>query len=70
MCLLVPLCFGLAGVAGVLWALPAAALKAYLAVDEVVTTFMLNYIAILLCSYLVNYAFLARGTANSSSPHQ
>jgi simple sugar transport system permease protein len=66
--LLVPLCFALASVAGVLWALPAAALKAYLAVDEVVTTFMLNYIAILVCSYLVNYAFLARGTANSSSP--
>jgi len=66
--LLVPLCFALAMLAGLLWSLPAAALKVFLAVDEVVTTFMLNYIAILLSSYLVNYHFLAPGSANSSSP--
>jgi general nucleoside transport system permease protein len=66
--LLVPICFAIAALGGILWSLPAALLKAYLAVDEVVTTFMFNYIAILLCSYLVNYHFLAPGTANSSSP--
>jgi len=66
--LLVPLCFVLAMLAGLVWSLPAAALKVFLSVDEVVTTFMLNYIAILLCSYLVNYHFLAQGSANSSSP--
>jgi ABC-type uncharacterized transport system permease subunit len=58
----------LAGVGGALGALIPALLKTYLAVDEVVTTLMFNFIAIELTSYLVNGPFLAKGTANSMSP--
>ncbi len=65
---LVPLCFLLAVLAGGLWAWVPALLKAHLQVDEVVTTFMLNYVAILFTSLLVNGPFLAPGTANSMSP--
>lgn len=57
-----------AAAAGALWSLPAALAKAWLGVDEVVTTLMLNYVAILLTSYLVNEHFLAPGVANSMSP--
>jgi simple sugar transport system permease protein len=57
-----------AAVAGTLWSLPPAALRAWLGVDEVVTTLMLNYVAILLTSFLVNTYFLAPGVANSMSP--
>ena len=39
-------------VAGALWAGIPAALKAYLGVDETLTTLMLNYVAILFASYL------------------
>jgi ABC-type uncharacterized transport system permease subunit len=60
--------FALAGVAGALCALIPALLKTHLAVDEVVTTLMFNFIAIELTSYLVNGPFLATGTANSMSP--
>jgi ABC-type uncharacterized transport system permease subunit len=63
-----PLAFVLAGVVGALWAWVPAALKAYLHVDEVVTTLMLNYVAIFFTSFLVNGPFLAPGTANSMSP--
>jgi general nucleoside transport system permease protein len=66
--LLVPLAFGLAGLVGAFWSWIPGVLRAYLQVDEVVTTFMLNYIAIFITSYLVNGPFLAKGTANSMSP--
>ncbi len=39
---------------GALWALIPALLKAYLKVDEIITTLMLNYIAILFYQYLFN----------------
>jgi simple sugar transport system permease protein len=39
-------------VAGALWGLIPAVLKAYLKVNEIITTLMLNYIAILLLDYL------------------
>jgi len=39
-------------VAGAIWAGIPAALKAYLGVDETLTTLMLNYVAILFASYL------------------
>jgi general nucleoside transport system permease protein len=58
----------LGGVGGALGALLPALLKTLLAVDEVVTTLMFNFIAIGLTSYLVNGPFLAKGTANSMSP--
>jgi len=66
--LLVLLAVAAAVVAGALWALPPAALKAWLGVDEVVTTLMLNYVAIFLTGYLVNEHVLAPGVANSMSP--
>jgi simple sugar transport system permease protein len=64
----VPAALVAAGFAGLVWAAPPGLARAWWSVDEVVSTLMLNYIAILLTSYLVNYPFLARGTANSMSP--
>ena len=64
----VPVALGVAGLAGAVWSLPAGLLRARTGVDEVVTTLMLNYVAILLTSYLVNEHFLAPGVANSMSP--
>lgn len=65
--LLVPLAFVGAAAAGLVWALIPAVLKAYLQVDEVVTTLLLNYVAIDFTAYLVTYPFLAPGAANSMS---
>jgi simple sugar transport system permease protein len=59
---------GLAAVVGAAWAVVPGYLKARWEVDEVVTTLMLNFVAINLTSYLVNGPFLAVGTANSMSP--
>ena len=66
--MLAPLAVLVAAVTGALWSAPPAALRAWLGVDEVVSTLMLNYVAILLTSYLVNEHFLAPGVANSMSP--
>lgn len=65
--LLIPLAFVAGGLAGLLWALLPAVMKAYLQVDEVVTTLLLNYVAIDITAYLVTYPFLAPGAANSMS---
>jgi general nucleoside transport system permease protein len=65
--LLIPIAFVAGGLAGLLWALLPAAMKAYLQVDEVVTTLLLNYVAIDVTAYLVTYPFLAPGAANSMS---
>ena len=66
--LLIVVAVALAGLAGAIWALIPAILRAQWRVDEVVTTLMLNYVAILLTSWLVNYFFLAPDIANSMSP--
>nr|WP_051131375.1 ABC transporter permease [Pseudaminobacter salicylatoxidans] len=66
--LLLPLALGAAVVAGTLWMLVPAVLKARLDVDEVVTTLMLNFIAISLTAWLVNGPLLAPGSANSATP--
>src|SRR5205823_5204583 len=58
----------LAGAAGARWAIVPGVLRARWRVDEVVTTLMLNYVAILLTSWLVTYYFLAPDIANSMSP--
>jgi simple sugar transport system permease protein len=42
----------MAFIGGALWGLIPAALKAFLQVNEIITTLMLNYVAILLLSYL------------------
>lgn len=55
-------------VVGALWMLVPGVLKARLDVDEVVTTLMLNFIAISLTAYLVNGPLLAPGSANSATP--
>ncbi len=49
----VPIILLLSGIAGALWAAAAGALKAYLNMDEIVTTLMLNYIAFNFMEYLV-----------------
>ena len=49
---------GLAGViAGGIWAVIPAMLKAYLKVNEIITTLMMNYVAILWYQYLFNVAW-------------
>jgi ABC-type uncharacterized transport system permease subunit len=65
---LVPLAVGVGALAGLAWAVLPGLLRGRWRVDEVVTTLMLNYVAILLTSYLVNAWFLAPGVANSMSP--
>ncbi len=50
--LLLILMGGAAFAAGALWGLIPAALKAFLRVNEIITTLMLNYVAILLLDYL------------------
>ncbi len=53
------------GIVGALWLLPPAYLRARYQVDEIVSTLLLNYVAINITSYLVSYPFLAPGAANS-----
>ncbi len=53
--LLLPLCVAAGIAAGGLWGFIPAVLKVRLAVDEVVTTLMLNFVALLFTSYLVNH---------------
>jgi simple sugar transport system permease protein len=52
-----PLVMGGSIIAGAIWALIPAFLKAYLKVDEIITTLMFNYIAILFYQYLFNIAW-------------
>ena len=65
--LLIPLIFVAGGLGGGLWGLIPGYLKARLRVDEVVTTIMFNYIAILLTDYLVSGPFLLEGMSNAMS---
>jgi ABC-type uncharacterized transport system permease subunit len=65
--LLIPICLAFGALAGALWSLPPALLRAELGVDEVVTTLMLNFVALSLASWIVNTLLLAEGTANSAS---
>ncbi len=54
--------------AGAVWSGIAGVLKAYLEVDEVVATIMLNYIAMLLTQYLVTNPWRDPATSAPSSP--
>jgi general nucleoside transport system permease protein len=65
---LVPAALACAALVGGLWSLVPGYLRARWKVDEVVTTLMLNFVAIGVTSYLVNGPFLAVGMANSMSP--
>ncbi len=49
----IPVILLIAGLAGALWAAAAGVLKAFLNIDEIVTTLMLNYIAYNFMQYLV-----------------
>jgi simple sugar transport system permease protein len=49
------------------WLAAPGALRARLGVDEVVTTLMLNFIAVGITSWLVNGPLLSRGSANSAT---
>jgi simple sugar transport system permease protein len=53
--------------AGGLWGLIPGYLKARLRVDEIVTTIMLNYVAMLFTSYLVRGPFYLPGMSNAMS---
>ncbi|WP_187967806.1 ABC transporter permease [Aquibium microcysteis] len=66
--LLLPLALLAGVVVGSLWMLTPGVLKARLDVDEVVSTLMLNFIAISLTAWLVNGPLLAPGSANSATP--
>jgi general nucleoside transport system permease protein len=65
--LLIPLALAGAALVGGLWLVGPGILRARLGVDEVVTTLMLNFIAVDLTSWLVNGPLLARGSANSAT---
>lgn len=65
---LLPLAILAAIAAGMMWSLVPALLKARLDVDEVVTTLMLNFIALGVTAWLVNGPLLAPGSANSATP--
>jgi simple sugar transport system permease protein len=66
--IVIPAALLLAAAVGAAWSFVPGFLRARWQVDEVVTTLMLNFVAIQLTSYLVNGPFLALGTANSMSP--
>jgi simple sugar transport system permease protein len=66
--LLIPFALLISVLVGGLWMLIPGVLKARLDVDEVVTTLMLNFVAIGLTAYLVNGPLLAPGSANSATP--
>lgn len=53
--------------AGFVFALIPAVIKAYLQVDEMVSTLMLNYVAILYTTYLASYPFRAPGSSNAET---
>lgn len=52
--LLLPAVLGAAGIAGALWALAPALMKVRLGVGEVITTLLMNFVAIYLAAYMVH----------------
>ena len=66
--LLIPAALLMALVVGGAWMVLPGALRVRLGVDEVVTTLMLNFVAIGVTNWLVNGPLLARGSANSATP--
>jgi simple sugar transport system permease protein len=65
--IIIPLAFIVGAGVGGAWCYVPGALRARLGVDEIVTTIMLNYVAILLTGWLVNYPFRVPGLANAMS---
>ena len=60
---LMPLALLAGGLAGALWGALAGALKAYTGAHEVITTIMLNYIAIVITGWLVSQGSRSQGIA-------
>lgn len=58
----VPLALVAALLGGMLWAWPVSYMKSRFRVDEVISTIMLNYIALLFTNYLINYPFKDEGS--------
>ena len=56
-------------VAGVIWALPAALIKAYRNGHEVITTIMLNNIAVLIAGMLVSGPIKDKAQADTATPY-
>ncbi|MFZ2446836.1 MAG: ABC transporter permease [Syntrophobacteraceae bacterium] len=65
--LLLPVCLAAGGLVGGLWAWPAVVLRRRRGVHEVISTLLLNYIAIYLCGYLVSGP-LGDGSAMGRTP--
>jgi ABC-type uncharacterized transport system permease subunit len=65
---IIPAALAAAAIVGGVWLIGPALARARLGVDEVVTTLMLNFIAVDITSWLVNGPLLARGSANSTTP--
>ena len=65
--IIIPLALVAAIITGGLWCYFPGVLKARLNVDEIVSTILLNYVAVLFTSYLVNYPFRLPGLANAMS---
>lgn len=66
--LLVPICMGVAAVFGAIWLYVPGWLLAKLDVDEVVSTLMLNFVAVAITGYLVNGPFLSEISGNNVTP--
>ncbi|MGC8817405.1 MAG: ABC transporter permease [Candidatus Hadarchaeum sp.] len=64
---LISLALLVSGLIGGLWALGPAVAKVCYNVDEIVTTLMLNYVAIFFTTYLVTYIYGVPGFANAMS---
>ena len=69
--LLLPICLAGAAVGGALWALLPALLKARRGAHEVITTMMMNFVALALTNYLISWRFHVPETVHTAemSPH-
>lgn len=65
---LVPICLMIAALFGAGWLFIPGWLLAKLEVDEVVSTLMLNFIAVAITGYLVNGPFLSQQSGNNVTP--
>lgn len=63
----IPLCIIFAIIFGCIFAFIPAVLRAYLKVNEMVVTIMLNYVAILFTTYLASFPFKAQGAGFSAT---
>ena len=66
--MLIPICLTIGAIFGAAWLFIPGWLLARLEVDEVVSTLMLNFIAVAITGYLVNGPFLSRQSGNNVTP--